>query len=100
LEVVTQDDISDAFEHPFDIVRIGGARDERIKFSHGVGLKMLLELVLNIGDGFVVVATAVVFREADFEVGSGDLLAEQIVLVEEEDDGRVAEPYAVAYLVE
>jgi hypothetical protein len=41
-----------------------------------------------------------VFREADGEGRAQDLLLEQVLLVEEEDDGGVAEPLVVADRVE
>ena len=41
-----------------------------------------------------------IFRKTEGEWRSEDLLLEEVLLVEEQDDGGVAEPLVVAYRVE
>lgn len=59
-----------------------------------------LELHLDVRGGFVVLVRSCVLGEANCERRAGDLLFEEVLLVEEQNDGSVREPLVVADGVE
>ena len=77
----------------------GGARKVRVDTAHLVGLVLLEELLENVLAGLVGVATVLVVGEATFQILGGDLLFEEIDLVEEENDVGALEPVRVDGLV-
>ena len=98
-QVVGDDDVGDGVEHELDVGRVGGARHVAVDLLRG-RLVLRLELRLDVGRRLAVLLRASVLREADGERRLLDLLLEQVLLVEEEDDGGVGEPLVVANRVE
>jgi len=94
-QVVGDDDVRDGVEHELDVLRVGGAGHVAVDLL-GRRLVLGLELGLDVGRRFAVLLRACILSEADCEGRSQDLLLEEILLVEEEDDGGVSKPLVVA----
>eukprot|EP01136_Pigoraptor_vietnamica_P040514 Opistho-1_new@12503 len=95
-EVVLDDDVRDGGKHKLDVVRVRRAREVRVDLLLVAPvhlLKLLLDKVLG---GLRVAGLASVLGEAHGEGRLGDLLGEEVRLVEEENDRRLEEPLRVA----
>jgi hypothetical protein len=99
LQVLVQENVLDGVEHEADILGVGGAGDVGIQVLVS-GLAGGVELLLDELCGVQKVQAAGVLGEADVEVDQLDFFAEEIGLVQEEDDRGLQEPLAVDDLIE
>src|SRR3989338_822142 len=97
-EMLTDQDLLDGFEHKVDVLFVSGTSAVNIDLL-GIGCDVQ-ELLLNVFDGRAILFASLVFGEAPTQIDLLDLGLEQILLVEEEDDGGVLEPGAVDQIAE
>jgi len=90
---------SQCVEYMLDVFPIGGAGDVGEDLLEWIGV-LLEEDILDEDAGVFKVLATGVFGEADVQVGRQDFLFEQILLVQEENDGGVDEPLVVADFLE
>jgi len=90
---------SEIGEDEFDVGSVGSAGDVRENLLERIGV-LCKEDVLDELAGVLVVLASCVFGEAHVQIGLEDLLLEEILLVEEQDDRRVHEPFVVADFLE
>lgn len=94
-QVVGDDDVRDGVKHKLDVLRVCGAGHVAVDLL-GRRLVLRLELGLDVGRSLAILLGSCILSEADCEGRSQDLLLEEILLVEEKDDGGVSEPLVVA----
>ena len=101
LHQLGQNDILYHVEHHLDILRIGGTREMRVQFSCALLILVQLQkLFFHKLHGLLGIAhTLIVVVKAHLETHVLDLLLEQILLVEEDGNGRVTEISTVTNLV-
>ena len=99
LEINGNNNIGDGVEDELNVLGISGTGQVAVDL---LGARLVLgdELGLNVLGGGVEFVRAGVVRKADLERAALDLLLEEVLLVEEEYDGRVDEPLVVADRVE
>lgn len=92
LEVVLDDHVRDGVEHELDVAGVGGARQMGVDLLLVFPLVEVLELHPDVAGRFLVRVGTGILWEADDEWRSGDLLLEQVLLVQKQDDRRIDEP--------
>jgi hypothetical protein len=99
LQINRYDDIGDGVEYELNVLRVGGTRQVAIDLFGG---RFILgdELCLDVLGGRVELVRPGVLGKTYGERRALDLVLEQILLVEEQNDGRVDEPLVVADRVE
>jgi len=90
VENLLENGLAHALEHEFHVLRADGASE--VSVDHVRRLVLLQESRLDESRGGVKIAATCVVREAHFEVNSLYLLLEEVRLVEEQNESRIAEP--------
>mmetsp|Transcript_16373 Transcript_16373/g.26855 ORF Transcript_16373/g.26855 Transcript_16373/m.26855 type:complete len:342 (+) Transcript_16373:165-1190(+) len=97
-KTLAHDDIFDGVKYKTDVLSVRGTGHVHVD-DLALGAIQRDKLVLEVLDTLLVVASTTVVVKAALHVDAFDLLFKEIAFVEEEDDGGVAKPLAVANLV-
>jgi len=95
-----QDDFLCGVEDEANVVGVGRTRKMCVDRALRLAAVLLQKLIFDVLCARVIVATAFVVGKTALQVDRLDLLLKEVLLVEEEDDGRVAEPVIVNNLPE
>lgn len=97
LEIVLDDHVRHRVKHKLDVAGISGASEVRVDFLGLLVAVEVLKLPLHVHSRLLVGVLALVVSEADRQRNTLDLLGQQVLLVEEEDDRGVLEPWICDY---